>query len=451
MFYFTHSFSIFVGRMEDWIHYYNEGIEHKEHGDLKQSLACHLKVFELEPNLEMPEAWHNVGAAYLRLNQPELAKSYLEQSIAYYDQIIALIRETDLKDEQAALYELQMNQEEAEAYDNDEDDEAEEDEPSLEELGLPSEFQVMPDIEASREEDFSLLDDDFPEFYENDRPAYYIFWKACAYALLGKPVEALETLKEAIEEDEYYAIEAENEEDLTILHDVPAFRQLVLPLVEKIKRPDHHHLFELFEQIELQVLFGFDHPDDCIEQLYHRFSQEYEEKVPKAWIKMTLLDLFEKHQKASKNWEHPTDVERLGAAFMDLWQQRIVSMHVVGNDEQEARGTVDQFIQHGIFNFQINGYCCYDKEQIERIIRTPKSDLNLFYAAPSDEPLENARLAQALTAVLEKHGLKVNKEKSSRNQLVLSDFSWNKVFTDNANSDMWDYWDMLQQIEDQDD
>lgn len=72
---------------EDWQHFYNEAIDLKFAGDFEKSAAYHLKVLEIEPNLFFPEAWHNAGAALLRVGKEAEAKPYLAEAVRQYDAV----------------------------------------------------------------------------------------------------------------------------------------------------------------------------------------------------------------------------------------------------------------------------------------------------------------------------------------------------------------------------
>src|SRR3989338_5012609 len=158
--------------MEHWTNYYNEGISLKEAKRFEESLVQHLKVLAIEPELKMPEAWHNVGAAYLRLNRLNEAIPYLRKAITLYDQLI---------------YQLHYSQ--------------------------------------SDESENAWLDDDPvidpEEFYGDEPVAYYLFWKSCCFALLNEKEPFLKNLEQSIAKDDWYALEASTEEDIVAFHEDP--------------------------------------------------------------------------------------------------------------------------------------------------------------------------------------------------------------------------------------
>lgn len=74
--------------MRSWEYYYNQGIACKLEGKLDKSAEYHLKVLELEPELAYPEAWHNAGAALLRIERKEEAQPYLERALREYNNVL---------------------------------------------------------------------------------------------------------------------------------------------------------------------------------------------------------------------------------------------------------------------------------------------------------------------------------------------------------------------------
>lgn len=70
--------------MSDWMYHYDLGLDLKQQGALQQSADHHLKALELAPDLPFAEAWHNAGAALLRLGEAGRAQPYLEEALRRY-------------------------------------------------------------------------------------------------------------------------------------------------------------------------------------------------------------------------------------------------------------------------------------------------------------------------------------------------------------------------------
>ena len=74
----------------DYIAFYNKGIEEKQKGNLELSATYHIRALELSPHWDLPEAWHNAGAALLRLQKKAEAIPYLKKALEYYQENIDL-------------------------------------------------------------------------------------------------------------------------------------------------------------------------------------------------------------------------------------------------------------------------------------------------------------------------------------------------------------------------
>jgi tetratricopeptide (TPR) repeat protein len=74
----------------DYIAFYNKGIEEKQNGNFELSATYHIRALELSPLWDLPEAWHNAGAALLRIQKSTKAKPYLKKALAYYQENIDL-------------------------------------------------------------------------------------------------------------------------------------------------------------------------------------------------------------------------------------------------------------------------------------------------------------------------------------------------------------------------
>lgn len=64
--------------------FYNKGIEAKLNGELENAVFYHIKALEVNPEWELPEAWHNAGAALKRIEQHKEAIPYLEKALDFY-------------------------------------------------------------------------------------------------------------------------------------------------------------------------------------------------------------------------------------------------------------------------------------------------------------------------------------------------------------------------------
>ncbi len=72
--------------MSDWLYHYhyNLGLDLKQQGALQQSANHHVKALERAPDLPFAKAWHNAGAALLRVDEAVRARPYLEEALRRY-------------------------------------------------------------------------------------------------------------------------------------------------------------------------------------------------------------------------------------------------------------------------------------------------------------------------------------------------------------------------------
>jgi tetratricopeptide (TPR) repeat protein len=411
--------------MEHWAWYYNEGIASKEAREFELSAAHHLKVLELEPNLEMPEAWHNAGAALLRVGKTKEAEPYLRKALELYDLLIEAIIEVDGMEMEDETNDFLFDDE---GFDDDEDDDDEE----WNELSRAAYDDEEPDFE---------LGDD--ELYGDEPVAYYFFWKACCLALLREKKQMLEALGRAVSDDDWYAVEAGAEEDLSFYKDDPDFRALLDPVLAGINSPDHKHLFEIFERIEKRVLIGFEDPIEFVDDIIDEVDEErWIDKTPATWIRKTVRDLHLRQYHRSRSWEQPTDVVRLAEVFNKLCKDGILALHKTGQTQLEAIDEVTDVMNDMVLSPElIKGFCFYSGENVEELIYKEKGSLFItFNSILLDDPQFGITIGNVIADRLKEQGFRVNWDGTMRSRIEILDFSWKKVFISDEDQQKWDHW-----------
>lgn len=404
--------------MEHWAYHYNEGIASKEAKDFEASAAHHLRVLEMEPDLEMPEAWHNAGAALLRLGRTEQAAPYLQRAIELYDMLVGAIREVD----------------ELELTDEDYEDESF--------FGEGEEGDDDPEGGMHYYED-DEFDIDNEDLYGDEPVAYYLFWKACCLSLLKQKERMLAVLSECIAEDDWYAIEAGAEEDMQFYRDDPDFKKLVDPIVERISSPEHKHLFDIFERIEKKVLIGFEDPIDFVDEILEDVEAEgWTDKTPRTWIRKTIRDLYRRQQDRSHAWTRPTDVERLAVVFNQLCKEGILALHKTGFSQLEAIDEVTMVMNDMVLSPEvIKGFCFYSGENVDELIYREKGTLYItFNSILLDDPQFGVAIGNVIADRLREAGFTVVWDGTMKTRVEIRNFSWKKVFVSDEDQQQWDHW-----------
>lgn len=416
--------------MDHWAYYYNEGVNLKEAGDKEASAQFFLKALKMEPELEMPEAWHNAGAALLSLGKKDEAQPYLEKAISLYDLIINSIREADELENQYEADQLINSDEDPDSYQDD-----------------PKEFLNQEEGDEDEDEDEGddelHFDDEDDEILIDEPIAAYLYWKACCYALLGNKSLMLMTLEESITEDDWYAIEALEEEELLTFREDPAFRQLIDPVVARINAPDHAHLFDIFERIEAKILIGFEDPNGFVEEVVEKVNAErWPDETPVTWIRKTARDLHRKRLELSKTWSHPTDVDRLAAAFDGLVEKGIAALHNVSPDDFDS---VDEIISElkilSSTPGAIRGVCFYEEEDVMRLIHQQGGPLFItFRSTQHNVDHDQLTTGKKIIEALKEQGFSPEWDERAESRIVIPAFWWNKVYVSDDEQERWDPW-----------
>lgn len=393
--------------MEHWTNCYNEGISLKEAGRFEESLALHLKVLAIEPDLKMPEAWHNVGAAYLRLNRFDEAVPFLRKAIALYDELI---------------YQLQYSQ--SDDWENSEENET-----------------------GSGQSHTQWMDEDpeiDPEQFYGDEPvAYYLFWKSCCFALLREKEAFLENLTQSIAQDDWFALEASTEEDLSAFREDPDVKALIDPIIVRINAPDHKHLYDIFERIEKRVLIGFEDPEEFIpDVVYEVAQQQWKDAIPTSWIRKTAVQLHSNHLLKSKEWTSETDVKRLAEVFNTLCKDGILALHRPGYTREDAIDEVFSVMEDMVLSPElIKGFCFYCGENVDKLIYSEASGLDIgFNSILVDDTPFAVEIGTTIVQRLRENGFTVEWNGTMESCIQILDFRWKKVFISDEDQQLWDHW-----------
>lgn len=396
----------YISFMEHWTNYYNEGISLKEAKRFEESLALHLKVLAIEPELKMPEAWHNVGAAFLRLNRPEEAIPYLRKAITLYDHLI---------------YEVHYSQ--------------------------PDEWENADENESGYKPSENAWIDDDPvidpeEFYGDEPVAYYLFWKSCCFALLHEKEAFLENLSLSIAKDDWYALEASKEEDLIAFSQDPDFRNLIDPIVARINAPDHPHLFDIFERIEKRILIGFEDPEEFIPDVIHEVTeQQWNAPVPTSWIRKTALQLHNSHLEKSREWTGKTDVKRLAEVFNTLCKDGILALHRPGYTREDAIEEVFSVMEDMVLSPElIKGFCFYCGENVDKLIYSEGTLHIGFNSILIDDSPFAIAIGTTIVQRLRENGFMVEWDGKMGSCIQVLQFQWKKVFISDEDQQLWDHW-----------
>ncbi|AUC15795.1 hypothetical protein BTO06_11825 [Tenacibaculum sp. SZ-18] len=182
---------------------------------------------------------------------------------------------------------------------------------------------------------------------------------------------------------------------------------------------------EAIEQLEKDILFGFENADDLLETISEMFYDE--ENFDEDWLKQEIQERLHKHKSESLNWEKPTDFDKLVKTFDELNKEKIVSLHKAGytrqDGEEDCAEIIDELNSIGV---KAKGYCFYHTQDLERAIGTEKN-LFLAYDSYNREDELAKEVAYKIIEVLDKNGFKTKWNGSLKTRIEISDIDWKKT------------------------
>ncbi|MBU2927150.1 DUF6891 domain-containing protein [Winogradskyella psychrotolerans] len=182
---------------------------------------------------------------------------------------------------------------------------------------------------------------------------------------------------------------------------------------------------EAIEQLEKDILFGFENEDDLLESICGMFYDEsdFDEK----WLKREIDIRLKKHQADSLKWETPTDFDRLVKSFDELNKNKIISLHRAGytksDGEEDAAEIIAELKERGI---SVKGYCYYHTQDLERAIGEEKMLFIGFDSYNRDDKLAK-EVAEKIITVLTKHGFSTRWNGSIETRIAILNINWKKA------------------------
>lgn len=185
---------------------------------------------------------------------------------------------------------------------------------------------------------------------------------------------------------------------------------------------------ETIEQLQKDVLFGFENAEELFESISEMF---YDEKdFNNNWLKLEIKERLSEHQTESLKWEKPTDFDRLVKAFDELNKEGVVSLHKAGHTRQDGEDDcleiIDDLKDIGI---AAKGFCYYHSQDLERAVGEEK---NLYIGFDSYNGYDSLALevGKNIVEVLQKHSFKTKWNESIKTRIEILEIEWKKTVDD---------------------
>lgn len=183
---------------------------------------------------------------------------------------------------------------------------------------------------------------------------------------------------------------------------------------------------EALEQIELDVKFGFENEQQIFEGLEDMFYEE--DDIDEEWLKQTIHQQYNQHQKEALQWTKPTGFEKLAKAFDQLIVQKIVCLHNAGYTKQDGEGdcmeTIERLDELGV---KANSFCYYHSQDLARAVDPNTRNLYLGFDSVTQNDDEALQVAQMIVAALRENGLQVKWPGTVTQRIEIVNIDWKKI------------------------
>ncbi|MFE3572757.1 DUF6891 domain-containing protein [Lysinibacillus sp. NPDC059133] len=179
----------------------------------------------------------------------------------------------------------------------------------------------------------------------------------------------------------------------------------------------------MMEQIERLVKTGFYSVEDILEMI---IEEEDDSSIEEEELRTAISRVYTSHEEAAKEWEHPTDFERLVKVFDMICDGGIIAMHHAGmtisDGMSDVRECYDECTERGKLPA---GYCFYHEQDIERAIDS--HILPITFGTFRDNPEHSIKVAEVIVSFFEGFGFNVYWDGDMDSRIELRDFLWTKT------------------------
>ncbi len=197
----------------------------------------------------------------------------------------------------------------------------------------------------------------------------------------------------------------------------------------------------LYDRFLISIKSGFESLEDIIDGEIEAVEDEgWENEISEEWLRKTITDEYQKHEVESKNWQRPTDTDKLHAVFDKLCREKIVALHNAGYTQSDAIYNV-QDVWEDIEDSGVKpvGYCYYHGQDLERVIETGVLCIG-FYGEKEKNEKEAILIGNKVVAALKDEGFTIEWNNTASRRIEVHNFKWQNAFTTDEDVDeKWGY------------
>lgn len=183
---------------------------------------------------------------------------------------------------------------------------------------------------------------------------------------------------------------------------------------------------EALEQLELDIKFGFENKEELFDSIREMFYDE--DDFDEEWLRQTISEKYEQHQKDSLTWTKPTDFDKLAKAFDELIEEKIVCLHKAGYTKQDGEGDCMEIIEKlKKLKVKAIGYCYYHSQDLARAVDPDIRNLYLGFDSPTQDDNEALEVANKIVSSLKKYGFDVDWTGTVDQRIEIKNITWRKA------------------------
>lgn len=194
---------------------------------------------------------------------------------------------------------------------------------------------------------------------------------------------------------------------------------LVFPVL-----PMEKTLEDLRSFIALRIREGFESVHGVVEDATHYAFETHGHDDLQTTIKSLVAELLAAHRAQQKDWEYPTDCDRLDEAFANLNEQGIVARQNFSCCNNCGFTEIWDEVAKEEKRHPIEGYVFYHLQCTERAIKS--GQLLLAYGCVEEDTALFIQVANKIVAELRRVGLDANWQGTASHPIVVDGIVWQK-------------------------
>ena len=189
----------------------------------------------------------------------------------------------------------------------------------------------------------------------------------------------------------------------------------------------------IFDSVYSQLRSGFLSIEEIEESTLEQVDENgFADEISEAWVLEIIEQEWQKLEHESQHWVHPTDTEKLMAAFDQLCKDKIIALHNAGYTMSdggiEAVEIEIQLREKGITS---NGYCFYHQQDLDGVLGRNADCLHIaFQKIDNSEDAVTIEVGTRVLEALQAHGLPAEWDGMAMNRIQIRNFLWRKIYSE---------------------